>query len=252
MLPPAVLNFQLKRLFLTGATLGPLIDSIHNSVLLKYDILPVEIMTSQFAVRSSLLIPPLLGLTYAVLGGIIPLLGDMILRRKSIVSNDTTATISSVGASGYDLTAQRVNAFLAVLSTAFIIKLSSDFTIGDPTFLDNIDENASFFLSESISKHYGQIILYLLAFLQWALLEKRWTSLLLALTISIAGPLAEIPFISSGAWHYLNPDYFPLGNDWPGLSSITGPCYFAVTTDAIALGRAFLTDGYRKTPPTRE
>ena len=51
-----------------------------------------------------------------------------------------------------------------------------------------------------------------------------------------------------GAWHYLTPDYWPLaawscgpgtGNEWAGLSAITGPCYFAVTTDAIALGRWF-------------
>ena len=51
-----------------------------------------------------------------------------------------------------------------------------------------------------------------------------------------------------GAWHYLTPDFWPLaawslgagtGNEWAGLSAITGPCYFAVTTDAIALGRWF-------------
>ena len=54
-----------------------------------------------------------------------------------------------------------------------------------------------------------------------------------------------------GGWHYLAPDYFPLTflvdgggglrDAWAasGLSSLTGPCYAAVTTDAIALGRWF-------------
>ena len=60
------------------------------------------------------------------------------------------------------------------------------------------------------------------------------------------GPLAELPIMAAGAWHYVSPDYFPLaalGVDpavgWSGLASITAPCYFAVTTDAIALGRWF-------------
>jgi len=59
-------------------------------------------------------------------------------------------------------------------------------------------------------------------------------------------PGAEIPFMAAGCWHYISPDYWPLaavglGPDsstpWAGLSAITGPCYFAVTTDAIAIGR---------------
>jgi len=75
----------------------------------------------------------------------------------------------------------------------------------------------------------------------------------LALAAGVFGPLAEIPLMLAGAWHYLTPDYFPLDAlaslfseglvvDDPsssGLASITGPCYFAVTTDAIALGRCF-------------
>lgn len=72
----------------------------------------------------------------------------------------------------------------------------------------------------------------------------------------IAGPLSEIPFVSSGLWHYISEaaDYHPLRTapdsiSWllafcgidreVSLSSITGPCYFAVATDAIALGRWF-------------
>ena len=59
---------------------------------------------------------------------------------------------------------------------------------------------------------------------------------------AVAGPLAEIPFMQLGCWHYYSPDYFPFGQDLPGLSSLTGPCYFAVTQDAQALGRPFDED----------
>jgi len=79
---------------------------------------------------------------------------------------------------------------------------------------------------------------------------------------AFGGPLSELPFVANGFWHYLpeSADYLPLSGDLfrPGgvadavaskilgegynglaLSSITGPCYFAVTMDAIALGRYF-------------
>jgi hypothetical protein len=77
----------------------------------------------------------------------------------------------------------------------------------------------------------------------------------------VVGPLSELPFVAHGFWHYLPQasDYLPLANvpqnvgdvfTWLALlvgdnyrdlalSSITGPCYFAVTMDAIALGRWF-------------
>ena len=67
----------------------------------------------------------------------------------------------------------------------------------------------------------------------------------------------ELPLMSIGCWSYLSPDYFPLqpllgadfgisgaaGSAWAGLNYVTAPCYFAVTTDAIALGRWFAAVG---------
>ena len=58
----------LARLSVVGAVVGPAVDAIHNQVLLTYDVLPVSLG----AASSSLLIPPLLALTYAILGGILP------------------------------------------------------------------------------------------------------------------------------------------------------------------------------------
>ena len=47
------------------------------------------------------------------------------------------------------------------------------------------------------------------------------------------------------AWQ-IAPDYFPFAQwigEGYGLNFITAPCYFAVTTDAIALGRWLAADG---------
>lgn len=107
-------------------------------------------------------------------------------------------------------------AVAAVLSTATIVKLSE--TV--------VDDGLA-----------GVAVVAAAALLQWALLDASAVSFAVALAAAVGGPLAEIPFLAAGAWHYLDPDYFPLGY---GLNLITGPCYFAVTTDAIALSRFFL------------
>ena len=48
--------------------LGPACDAIHNQSLLQYDVLPI----GDGVAKTSLLIPPLLALTYALLGGVFP------------------------------------------------------------------------------------------------------------------------------------------------------------------------------------
>ena len=58
MKPPA-----LGKLAATGAVLGPACDAIHNQSLLQYDVLPI----GDGIAKTSLLIPPLLALTYALL-----------------------------------------------------------------------------------------------------------------------------------------------------------------------------------------
>ena len=96
--------------------------------------------------------------------------------------------------------------------------------------------------------------------IQWIALDTTPVALVAATITAIGGPLSELPFVANGFWHYLpeSADYLPLSGVvlQPGgiadtvavsalgegysnlaLSSITGPCYFAVTTDAIALGR---------------
>jgi hypothetical protein len=104
-------------------------------------------------------------------------------------------------------------------------------------------------------------------------LDRTHTALIAALITSVGGPLCELPFIASGCWHYIPSaaDYYPLDglilflgqyynyytNDSSvlsdlSLSSITAPCYFAVTTDAIALGRWFDDDNNDRQTNRRE
>lgn len=164
--------------------------------------------------RCSLLIPPLLALAYALLGGLLPPLA------MAVVGGGSP---SSRGAPG-------PTAALAVSSTVAIIKLSE--------LLQRAE----------LPPAAALLLLALPCALQWRLLDGSRASLALALLAAVGGPLAELPLMKLGAWHYLTPDYWPLaawscgpgtGNEWAGLSAITGPCYFAVTTDAIALGRWF-------------
>ena len=145
----------------------------------------------------------------------------------------------------------QTRAFIAVVTTALIIKLSellqtqSLLLPPDGSYPDSV---------QSLS------IMLFAALSQWLLLDGTPAALLAASITSIGGPLSELPFVALGAWHYIPSasDYLPLssfaegglldtvastilgdGYDRLALSSITGPCYFAVTMDSIALGRWF-------------
>ena len=208
---------RLLTLAAAGGTLGPATDAIHNQVLLAYDVMPVQLPVLGFVAKTSLIIPPLLAITYCLLGGIFPPLVAAVLGTGRLPS-------SLVGS----LPPER-RALLAVASTATIIKISA--------LLATSNVPASFALGALCS----------LALMQWAVIDGSFASLALAVLLAVAGPLAEIPFMALGCWHYTAPDYWPLaaigfgaetGNPWAGLSSLTGPCYFAVTTDSIAIAQS--------------
>jgi len=247
------------KLFATGLTVGPVVDSLHNQCLLEYDILPISLrwpealaadQTYEFFFCSSWTVPPLLGVAYVVLGGILPRLfqaGITVVGGESESSSrllepakiDTVSTSSQL----------RTKAAVAVLTTALIIKLSE--------FLETNSHALDGFPMHNVSEA-NLIVMFAAALSQWALLDGTLAALLAASVTSVGGPLSELPFVANGFWHYLPEagDYLPLanvsqevgsaltwivGDDYRNLalSSITGPCYFAVTMDAIALGRWF-------------
>ena len=209
-------DFSIAGLALVGSCLGPFVDAIHNQALLSYDVLPVSMNLGLGFAKTSLLVPPLLAIAYALLGSLLPRVLETIAGLNS-----------TVGSLPLLRPPPGLRAALAVVSTCFIIKSSE-------------------LLLLVTSGQSALLLLSLLAFLQWATLDGRKSSLILAVLAGILGPLAELPLTYLGAWHYITPDYWPLtfcgfgpGISWAGLSMVTGPCYFAVTTDAIALGRLF-------------
>ena len=209
-------DFSIAGLALVGSCLGPFVDAIHNQALLSYDVLPVSMNLGLAFAKTSLLVPPLLAIAYALLGSLLPRVLETI-----------TGLNSTVGSLPLLRPPPVLRAALAVLSTCFIIKSSE-------------------LLLLVTSGQSALLLLSLLAFLQWATLDGRKSSLILAILAGFLGPLAELPLMYLGIWHYTTPDYWPFtflgfgpGVSWAGLSMVTGPCYFAVTTDAIALGRLF-------------
>ena len=152
-------------------------------------------------------------------------------------------------------------AVVAVITTALIIKVSELLE----THALEVPPLASLPSSAPSSSSTSSFaVLIGMALVQWFVLDRTIVSLLAASITSIGGPLSELPFVGHGVWTYLESagDYFPLKDvgivrdsiipqSWwtflfgtsdyenLALSSLTGPCYFAVCMDAIALGRYF-------------
>lgn len=238
------------RLGLVGSTVGPLVDGLHNQCLLAYSYLPITVQlddSSPPLFASSWVVPPLLGFAYIVLGYILPQTVDFVLPKPEKNGIGSTGDSARV-----DSSSLAVLAALAVSSTALIIKLSEFLTTHDAIDI----------AGQSITLD-GQTSLGIMALadvVQWLALDRSLVSLIVAAITAVGGPLSELPFVANNLWHYLpqSSDYLPLsgvtqgesiehfakmilGEDFRSiaLSSITGPCYFAVTLDAIALGRYF-------------
>ena len=183
---------------------------MHNQVLLQYDYLPVNIGP----VHTSAIVPPLLAVAYVLLGCVLPGILESFVGRGGVTS--LAASLSP-----------RARAGLAVTTTVAIIKASELLTLSP------------------LPSGPSVLLLAAACVLQWAALDGAWSSFILAALAALGGPVCELPLMGAGAWHYLDPDYYPLAPwglgpaSFAGLSSITGPCYFAVCTDAIALGRWF-------------
>lgn len=115
LLPPKV---AAAKLFLVGATVGPIVDSLHNQCLLEYDIAPITIQnpltsSSTPLFCSSWAVPPLLGIAYIVLGYILPRVIELLTNTSG---DDNIRNINK--------DELKTKAILAVTSTAAIIKLS--------------------------------------------------------------------------------------------------------------------------------
>lgn len=154
-------NEALAKLFVAGATVGPVVDSLHNQCLLEYHKAPISIPyppfypisltigDDSFLFCSSWTVPPLLGIAYVVLGGIFPRIAQKWLSRVAAPqrqpksdgrSKDSTVNTETVEAGATpaskssdhnsdngtsSASALQTRALLAVASTALIVKLSA-------------------------------------------------------------------------------------------------------------------------------
>lgn len=155
------------KLFTTGATVGPLVDSLHNQCLLRYDKAPIDIAwnnalfsalnggstaarsaitmlendAASYILRTSWYIPPLLGVAYLVLGAILPrcmsLLLEMINASGGKSPAPTPMTKGTTAKISPDTGTLQTKAILAVTSTALIIKLS-EFLEVNPSFAESL------------------------------------------------------------------------------------------------------------------
>lgn len=240
------------RLFATGATLGPIIDGLHNQVLLEYDTAAVFVQwTDEWSLATSWTVPPLLGIAYVVLGGILPRLVDRGFYAMGVSQLSPEEEPSKTP----DPNKLQMRAILAVLSTACILRFSAILVASESLDVGNGNNllggffNTALFETSTPSEQH-LVLLATLAVSQWAWLDSSITSLLVGSLAAVGGPLAETPFIVNGFWHYLEstPGTVSIPSDalynapfvdGVVLHSLTGPCYFAVTMDAIALGRWF-------------
>ena len=189
-----------------GATLGTAVDGLHNQVLLTYAVLPVAVDTNVGSLRTSLVVPPLLAIAYAVLGEAAPRVAAAALGAGAERSVGPGAALDA-----------GPRAVAAVLSTAALVRLSA---FAPALFGDD-----------------ALAVLAACAGVQWFLIDGTLAGLAVGLAAGALGPLAELPLIAAGWWSYIAPDYLPLGTPALGLSALTAPCYFAVATDAAAIAR---------------
>jgi hypothetical protein len=253
------------KLFIAGSTLGPLVDSLHNQCLLTYDFLPITVdlpySSSEHAFASSWAVPPLLGFAYIVLGYVLPRIVGLIAVNSGIHVNENRNVDWSTTMPELEKKLA-MRAILAVSSTAAIIKLSE--------FLETHSGVTYQFGYHPVllDAKTNLIFMALADALQWLALDRTLVALIVAVISAIGGPLSELPFVAHGFWHYNvdAADYLPLSGTFQtggvadtiassllgekyqelSLSSITGPCYFAVTLDAVALGRYIYQTGEGK------
>ena len=193
----------------TGATVGTLVDSLHNQVLLEYHVAPLQVPSlihpGALWVASSWTVPPLLAFAYLVLGSILPRVVQKLIQSVAPhtklsgtgegigtvdVSSHTISSNSPRTINSPSLTTLRQRALWAVTTTAAIVKLSDilerhpDFTFAAAAAGSNINALDLQHL----------IILFTAAFLQWWALDRTPTAFVCAALTAYVGPLGTCRF----------------------------------------------------------
>lgn len=264
-----------SKLFVSGATFGTAVtDCILTPQIAEYDFAPISIpapaasesavgmaaslsgasisslsstAATSYLFNSSWLVPPLLGMAYVILGSVLPRIITAALEAlggdKETFRTESTPSPKT----------RKALALSSLVITSLLVKLC-EFCVTNRDVVAALPVLNSLPIPPDVALSTAAVVA------TWVALDGTLPSLLLGIATYFGGPLSELPFIAAGAWHYVPEfaDSFPLefvdpnglvgrslqfllGQSYPDLAmcSISNPCYFAITLNAIALGRWF-------------
>lgn len=183
-------------LFASGFLTGPLLDGIHSRVGLQvYDLYPIVIG----GLQTSLLVPPVLGLFYVVLGLLYLLLDNRVPGQQTTQARARAEDVGKVA--------------MSFGALALMLQLSA--------------------ILYSAEVPYWQVHLVLAAvgLTNWRMFDYTAQGLVLALVCGVGAPLCELVLLGNwDLWHYPQADMF-------GIVSWVVWCYFFYTPAVGNLAR---------------
>ncbi|GAQ82230.1 hypothetical protein KFL_001040330 [Klebsormidium nitens] len=216
-------------LFAIGTVSGPLLDGIHSVTGLQvYDDGAIELGSGKYLLKTDIWVFPLLGVFYAVVGGLYPLLDD-IFTPKALEKTDAPDEEPDVSGYGADWglkgdpKAKELPPWLEVAPPFQFMFLA--FLLSGSAFLYRTD----------ISYDVIWLVLAGSCVGCWAALDSTWWGFLLAAACAVVAPGAELVLNNFfHLWHYPRADVFIAGQ---GVVSWVALCYFFYCPPLGNLGR---------------
>ena len=239
-------------LFVAGATLGPLLDGIHGMVhLLSYDSLPLELG----GLHSSLWVPLLLGVFYAVAGSLQVRCSSVSCRVLYAASSSHKHAQVLLDEAALEVGAEPQQGLLGTLASIAQQLLGLQ-TEGNVTRTQEALQQraqppavalatgataallalSAVLYREHVPYPVITVVLAAAAAANWKAFDGTRQGAFVAVLCGLAAPLSELVIIRLGLWHYQQPDL--LGAQ--GIPSWVPFCYIFYTAPLSNLARLIL------------